>query len=58
MICGNRETSELAGTGWRWVGGVMGPRDGALRTYPLEDVLGSVLLMPVLAGFRSYARCP
>ena len=36
----------------------MGPRDGALRTYPLEDVLGSVLLMPVLAGFRSYARCP
>ena len=34
------------------------PRGGAPRTYPLEDVLGSVLLMPVLAGFRSYARCP
>lgn len=27
-------------------------------TYPLEEVLGSVLRMPVLAGFRSYARCP
>lgn len=34
------------------------PRGGAPGTYPLEDVLGSVLLMPVLAGFRSYARCP
>ena len=34
------------------------PRGGARGTYPLEDVLGSVLLMPVLAGFRSYARCP
>lgn len=34
------------------------PRDGDPGTYPLEEVLGSVLLMPVLAGFRSYARCP
>lgn len=33
-------------------------RDGDPGTYPLEEVLGSVLLMPVLAGFRSYARCP
>lgn len=34
------------------------PRGGAPDTYPLEEVLGSVLRMPVLAGFRSYARCP
>lgn len=34
------------------------PRGGDQGTYPLEEVLGSVLLMPVLAGFRSYARCP
>lgn len=34
------------------------PRGGDPATYPLEEVLGSVLLMPVLAGFRSYARCP
>lgn len=31
---------------------------GNLGTYPLEEVLGRVLLMPVLAGFRSYARWP
>lgn len=34
------------------------PRDEDPGTYPLEEVLGSVLLMPVLAGFRSYAKCP
>lgn len=34
------------------------PRGGDHGAYPLEEVLGSVLLMPVLAGFRSYARCP
>lgn len=34
------------------------PRGRDRGTYPLEEVLGSVLLMPVLAGFRSYARCP
>lgn len=31
---------------------------GNIITYPLEEVLGRVLLMPVLAGFRSYARWP
>lgn len=31
---------------------------GNLGTYPLEEVLGRVLLMPALAGFRSYARWP
>lgn len=35
----------------------MPPKRGP-GTYPLEEVLGRVLLMPVLAGFRSYARCP
>lgn len=34
------------------------PGGGDQGAYPLEEVLGSVLLMPVLAGFRSYARCP
>lgn len=31
---------------------------GDLGTYPLEEVLGRVLLIPALAGFRSYARWP
>lgn len=46
--------------GGRWVGewGQETPRGEGLGTHPLEEVLGSVLLMPVLAGFRSYARCP
>lgn len=53
-----RDRNESAGDRWRWVRGREMPRGGDPVTYPLEEVLGSVLLMPVLAGFRSYARCP
>lgn len=58
MECENRERNEQDGAGWKWAGGRQMTIGLALGTYPLEEVLGSVLLMPVLAGFRSYARCP
>lgn len=54
----SRKRNESAGARRRWARGRERPRGGDLATYPLEEVLGSVLLMPVLAGFRSYARCP
>lgn len=61
MDCENwhsRKRNESAGARRRWARGHERPRGGDPATYPLEEVLGSVLRMPVLAGFRSYARCP